>query len=371
MNFDFSSDQQILREHVRKFLGGACPPRSVRRVLEGEQAYAIEVWQQMGALGYLGAAIPERYGGIGLGHLELCVIAEEIGRSLAPIPFSSLAFATELIALGSDAHKSQWLPRLASGAVIACVGFFEPKKYCRPGQFACTYSAGRLNGIKSPVLDGGIADIAIILCRHGSHNGTSLAIVDLHSPEVRRETVVTIDPTRNHARLHFDSAPVELIESTGDAWRLFEVARNSAAILMAFEQLGGAERSLELARDYALQRHAFGRLIGSFQAIKHKLVDMYVKNTLARGHAYYGAWALSTNAAELPLAAAAARAAATDAFCYSAQESIQVHGGIGFTWEHDCHLFLKRARLLACALGDVHECKERIVTALQREQAAA
>jgi len=371
MNFDFSADQKALRDYVRKFFAAACPPSEVRRVLEGNAPYATDVWKQMASLGYLGSAISERYGGSGLGYLESCVIAEEAGRVLAPIPlFSSIAFAAELISLaGSDSQRQHWLPRLATGATIACVAFSEAGRHCRAGSIGVSLRNGKVHGVKAPVLDGGIADVAIVVSSDGSASGVSLALVDLSDSRVRHEHLVTVDPSRNHARLTFDDAPAELLGTAGEGWRLFEAARDRAAVLMAFEQIGGADRSLEIARDYALERHAFGRPIGSFQAIKHKLVDMYVKNTLARGHAYFGAWALSTQAQELPLAAAAARASASDAFNFSARESIQVHGGIGFTWEHDCHLYLKRARLLACALGDVHEWKEKIVATLQQQVA--
>jgi alkylation response protein AidB-like acyl-CoA dehydrogenase len=206
------------------------------------------------------------------------------------------------------------------------------------------------------VADGDVADLAIVAARTESGRGAnaiSLFIVDLNGPGVTREPLETIDPTRSYATLRFEGAPAEPLGGRGDGWHIASQVMDRAAIVMAFEQLGGAERALEMARDYALERMAFGRPIGSFQAIKHMLADMYVAATLARSNCYYGAWALASGAAELPVAAATARVSATQAFQQCAKNNIQVHGGMGFTWAFDCHLFYRRSNALALALGSL------------------
>jgi alkylation response protein AidB-like acyl-CoA dehydrogenase len=182
--------------------------------------------------------------------------------------------------------------------------------------------------------------------------------------------VKTLDPSRSHAEIKFSGAAAEALGTQGEGWALSRRILDRAAILMAFEQLGGADVCLEMAKDYALNRYAFGRKIGSFQAIKHKLADMYVGNELARSNAYYGAWALSTNAAELPEAAAGARISATDAYHFASKENIQTHGGMGFTWELDCHLYYRRAKLLGLALGATRGWKDRLVTYLETRNVA-
>jgi alkylation response protein AidB-like acyl-CoA dehydrogenase len=199
--------------------------------------------------------------------------------------------------------------------------------------------------------------------------GIGLVLADLSQSGVTREGVETIDQSRKHARIAFTNAPGELLGSLGDGDRLLATVEQRAAILMAFEQVGGAQRCLEMARDYALERYAFGRPIGSFQAIKHKLADVYVATELARSNAYYGAWALSKNAPQLALAAATARVSANEAFFLASKENIQVHGGMGFTWAFDCHLFYRRSKLLAVANGSTRLWKDRLVTELQSANA--
>jgi alkylation response protein AidB-like acyl-CoA dehydrogenase len=222
------------------------------------------------------------------------------------------------------------------------------------------------------VNDGRDADFAVVLARTSDEpgeRGLSLALVDLEANGVSRRVQDSIDPSRKHAEIEFDNAPAEPLGKTGEGWSLAAAALDRAAVLTAFEQVGGADRCLAIAKDYALTRFAFGRQIGSYQAIKHKLADMYVNNELARSNAYFGAWALSTGARELPLAAAAARVSATQAFDYAAKEMIQIHGGIGFTWEADCHFFYKRSRELALSLGAQRTWKNRLVSELEASNA--
>jgi alkylation response protein AidB-like acyl-CoA dehydrogenase len=210
-----------------------------------------------------------------------------------------------------------------------------------------------------------VADVAIVAARADAAEGLSLHLVDLAGPGVSRATMPTVDPTRSHARLTFEGTPAEPLGAGDRGAALLERLLDRAAVLVAFEQVGGAQAALDMAREYAMGRFAFGRPIASFQAIKHKLVDMYVGVELARSNAYYAAWALSTDAADLPVAAAAARVSATDAYFHAAKENIQTHGGMGFTWEFDCHLHYRRAKLTGLGLGSARRWKDLLVTRLE------
>jgi len=377
MNFDFSDDQKALKSEARRFLEANASTDKVRKVLdanssqEGEaKPYDEALWKAVGQQGWLGAAIPEEFGGLGLGHLELCVIAEELGRAVAPIPFASTVyFVAEAVMLaGSDEQKSYLLPKIAAGELIGCIATSEGPGATTAATLKATVSDGKLSGVKLPVTDGDIANVALVLAKENGKPG--LFLVDLDGAGVTREVLKTLDPTRDAARLVFKDAPVRRVGGAGEGMELVEQVFDRAAVLLAFEQLGGADRCLEMAKAYALERYAFGRVIASYQAIKHKLADMYVKNELGRSNAYYGAWALNTNAPELPVAASAARIAASEAFWFASKENIQTHGGIGFTWEMDCHLFYRRSRQLSLVAGAPRVWKERLVSQLERRNAA-
>jgi len=375
MNFDFSDDQKQLRDQARKFLSEKCSPKAVRVVLEGKAPYDKELWKGLAEMGFLGVAIPEEFGGAGAGHLELCVIAEEIGRALAPVPFSSTVYlAVEaLLIAGSVAQKQKWLPAIASGEAIGTLALFEGKGNPSPQAVKLTASAGVLNGVKKPVADGAIADFAIVAGRTGSsgrESDVSLFLVDMKSGGVEARSLTNIDPSRGQAELIFKNCKAEPLGTAGEGWSIISQVLDRAAVLMAFEQVGGADRALEMGRDYALDRIAFGRPIGSFQAIKHMLADMYVSATLARSNCYYGAWALSTNASELPEAAAAARISATQAFQHCAKNNIQVHGGMGFTWEFDCHMYYRHANASALSLGSLSYWEDVLIDRMRKKNAA-
>ncbi|MEH3048164.1 acyl-CoA dehydrogenase family protein [Sphingomonas adhaesiva] len=362
MQFDFNEQQAEFRAEARRFLAAECPPARVRGAIEAKQ-FDRALWQGVAEMGFLGIAIPEQHGGLGLGYLELCAVAEEFGRAIAPLPIlSSVYLASEaIVSFGSPGQQAAWLPRLAAGAAIGCLAAAEGERL-NEGALRVTFANGRLDGVKTPVLDGDIADVAIVLAKDG--DATSLVLVDLTQPEVTRTRLDTVDPSRGYAELSFAGAAGERLGERGEGWAMYQTLLDRAAVLVAFEQIGGADRALEMARDYALERMAFGRQIGSFQAIKHMLADMYVAATLARSNAYYGAWALSTGAAELPQAAATARVSATNAFRHCAKNNIQVHGGMGFTWQMDCHLFYRRAQQLALALGSQPDWEEKLVSRL-------
>jgi alkylation response protein AidB-like acyl-CoA dehydrogenase len=371
MDFDFSDDQKFLKSEARKFLEARAPISAVRAVLDDPgKSYDADLWKAVAAQGWLGAAIPEAYGGLGLGGVELCAIAEELGRALAPIPFASTVYfvAEALMIAGSEAQKAAWLPRIAAGEVIGCFATVERAGVLTEAQVQARVEGGKLTGAKVPVTDGSIADLAIVLARDGA--GASLFLVELSGDGVTRETLQTLDPTRDAARLTFAGAAADRLGEAGEGMDLAQAVLDRAAVVLAFEQVGGADRALEMAKAYALERFAFGRPIGSYQAIKHKLADIYIKTELARSNAYFGAWALATGAAELPVAAAAARVSATEAFWFAAKESVQTHGGMGFTWDVDCHLFYRRAQQLGLVAGGSKAWKERLVSQLERRNAA-
>lgn len=372
MNFDFSEDQKFLKNEARRFLEANCPTTRVRKVIDDPSAtWDPDLWKAVAGQGWLGAAIPEEHGGLGLGRLELCVIAEELGRAVAPIPFASTVYvlAEALMLAGSEAQKAAVLPGIAAGDVIGALATSEGPGALAASAIRATVEGGRLSGTKIPVTDGGIATHALVLAKEGGQPG--LFLVDLSAAGVKRQTVSTLDPSRDAAKLVFDKVPAERLGGAGEGLSLVEQVLDRAAVLLAFEQTGGADRALEMAKEYALERFAFGRTIASYQAIKHKLADMYVKNELARSNAYYGAWALNTNAPELPVAASAARIAASEAYWFGSKENIQTHGGIGFTWAVDCHLHYRRSRQLSLVAGAPRVWKDRLVSHLERRNAAA
>ncbi|WP_315812486.1 acyl-CoA dehydrogenase family protein [Bradyrhizobium sp. SZCCHNR2028] len=375
MNFDFSDDQKQLRDQARKFLAEKCPPKAVRVVLDGKEPYDRALWKGFAEMGFLGVAIPEEYGGAGAGHLELCVIAEEVGRALAPVPFSSTVYlaAEALMLAGSDAQKQTWLPKIASGEAIGTLALFEGTGNPSPKAIKCEAANGVLNGTKKPVADGAIADLIIVAARTGStgrDSDISLFLVDTRAGGVEAKALTNLDPTRGQAELTFKNCKAEPLGAAGEGWSIITQVLDRAAVLTAFEQVGGSDRALEMGRDYALDRIAFGRPIGSFQAVKHMLADMYVSATLARSNSYYGAWALSTNAPELPEAAASARISATQAYQHCAKNNIQVHGGMGFTWEFDCHMYYRRANALALGLGSLSYWEDQLIDRMRKRNAA-
>lgn len=370
MNFEFNEEQHLVRDQASSFLNNNCSLAVVRRVLEGNELYAEDLWRQVVELGWTATVIPEEYGGLGLSYLELVLIAEQLGRACAPLPFaSSVYLATEaILSAGSQAQKKAWLPKLASGEVIGTLAYAEGRGQTTATSLKTSVVDGLLSGEKNAVANGDIADLVLVVARSDTGDSASMYIVNkkdelAENNGLSSDTINTLDPSLNHTHLRFEKSKAELLGEEGQGWALLEAVFDRAAILFAWEQLGGAERCLEMARDYALQRYAFGRPIGSFQAIKHKLAEMYVKNTLARSNAYYGAWALSSDADELPLAAATARVGSTQAFYYASKENIQTHGGMGYTWEYDCQFFYRRAKVLSVAIGSERQWQNKLIDA--------
>ncbi len=371
MNFDFPDELKELRAEAKRFLTAKCQPVVARKILDHGGSFDRALWKEMAAMGWLGASIPEAHGGAGLGHLAVCALAEEIGYAIAPVPYASTVYlgAEALMLYGSEAHKAAYLPKIASGATIATLALAEQPGPVVLDRLKARFADGRLTGAKLGVVDGDSADIAIVVALD-ARRGASLCVVDLKAAGVKRETVQTVDPTRSHANISFENAKAELLDGArgpADVRRLID----RGAVMMAFEQVGGAQAALDRAVAYAKERYAFGRPIGSFQAIKHKLADVYVAVELARSNAYYGAWALNSSAAELPVAAACARVSASDAGWLATKENIQTHGGMGFTWEGDAHLYYRRAKHLGLALGGSSEWKRRLMGELKSRNTSA
>ena len=371
MNFEFSEEQQMLREQARGFLSEHCTTAVVRTVLDGELDWDQSLWQKVAEMGWTATTIPEAYGGLGLTYYELAVIAEELGRAVAPLPFrSSVYLASEAInRFGTEAQKSNWLPKLASGECVAAFAMAERPGRLSLAQLETQRTDERISGYKTTVPDAAVADMAVVLARTGSD--VELCLLPLKQEGVTVQPVLTLDSSRGHSNLILKEAQAERLGDRALEPKEWDRLLDGAAVLFAWEQLGIAESALMQARDYALQRYAFGRAIGSYQAIKHKLAAMYVKNTLARSNAYYGIWALAEGSDELPLAAATARVAAIQASTFAAEENIQTHGGMGFTWDFDCHFYYRRAKLLSLVVGSESVWQDRLVEALSRRSAVA
>jgi len=361
MNLEFSDEQKFVQKSARDYLTENSKLDVCRKVLESGQPYAPELWKGVAELGWLGTAIPEEYGGAGLGYLELVLIAQELGRALAPIPFSSSVYlcAEAILQAGSAEQKKKYLPKLASGELIGTFALAEGAGDFNPSDVTTTFDGARLSGVKFPVPDGGSAGIAVVVAKEGA--GISLVLVSLDGAGVTRTNLAAFDPSRPQAKLELKGAAGERLGAAGGGAKIATAVLDRAAVLLGYEQIGGAERALEMTRNYTMSRFAFGRAIGSFQALKHRMADVFCKIQIALSNGYYAAWALSNGNDELPVAAATTRVAACDAFTLASEELIQMHGGVGYTWEYDCHLFYRRARALAAAIGSPSEWRDTLV----------
>jgi alkylation response protein AidB-like acyl-CoA dehydrogenase len=367
MNFDFSEDVRAMREEVGGFLRDRLPAGAVRNRSATDESFDRNLWLSIAEMGWLGITISEEYGGAGLGYEPLCMLAEEVGAVLPPVPFSSSVYlATEaLILYGSEQQKRRWLPGLANGSTIGAFALAE-----RPGDpSACQVSAravgDRMTGRKLPVFDAAVADFLIVAARSESDE-VGLYVVETSA--ILSRPLKTLDLDGRAAIVDVENGFAQPLAGANH-WGAISHLLDRAAVLFAFEQLGGAQAALDMAVAYAKDRYAFGRPIASLQAIKHQLADVYVATELARSNAYFGAWALDHDAAELSIAAATARVAATEAFERAATQNIQTHGGTGFTWESDCHLYYRRAKRLAGQIGGARFWRNRLIDALAPRQA--
>jgi alkylation response protein AidB-like acyl-CoA dehydrogenase len=357
MNLAFSDEQEELRRSVRRFLADKSPESEVRRLMATETGYDPQVWAQMAQqLGLQGLVIPEEYVGSGFSFVELVVVLEEMGRALLCAPFFSTVVLAggALLASGDEAAKKEFLPGIASGEVLATLALTEDS--ARWDETAVTTAASatedgyRLDGHKTFVIDGHLADVILVVAR--TAGGVSLLAVSSDAPGLTRTSMPTMDQTRKQARLVFSSVPARLVGVEGQGWAIVAQALDRAAVALAAEQVGGAQRVLEMSVEYAKVRVQFGRPIGSFQAIKHKCADMLLAVESAKSAAYYAAWTAAEGNDELPVMASLAKAYCSEAYFQAAAETIQIHGGIGFTWDHPAHLYFKRAKSSEIILGD-------------------
>jgi alkylation response protein AidB-like acyl-CoA dehydrogenase len=352
MNFLFTDEQLELRATVRGFLAGKSAEPAVRRLMATEAGYDPAVWRQLSdQLGLPGLAVPEEYEGAGFGYLELGIVFEEMGRALLCAPYlATVALAAEaLLRCADEAARKDLLPGLATGRTIGTLALLEQAGRwdeagvrMRARRSGAKGSGWVLDGSKRHVLDGHIADLIMVGARTPS--GVALFAVDGTAPGLTRTAVPTLDQTRKQAHLEFAGTPARLIGNEADGWRVIRRVLDTAAILQAAEQAGGAARAVEMAADYAGIRVQFGRPIGSFQAVKHMCADMLTEAEAARSAAYYGLWELAADSEDVPLTASLAKVYCSAAYSKIAGDAIQVHGGIGFTWEHPAHLYLKRAK---------------------------
>ncbi len=360
MNFAFSEEQEQLREFVRSFLEEKSPETAVRELMDTEEGFDPDVWAQMAEQMSLPAlAIPEAHGGDGYGFVEQVVVLEEMGRALLCAPyFSSVVLAANaLMHSGDDAAMGAHLPGIASGETRATLAFTEQSGRWDEGGITMSAqpvngSAGtwRLDGTKMYVLDGHTANLIIVAAR--SDAGVSLFCVDPQAEGLTRTALSTMDQTRKQARLDFDGVQGTLVGADGGGWATLERVLDLAAVALAAEQVGGAQKCLEMSVEYAKVRVQFGRPIGSFQAIKHKCADMLLEVESAKSAAYYAGWCAAELNDELPQVASLAKSYCSEAYFHAAAENIQIHGGIGFTWEHPAHLYFKRAKSSELLFGD-------------------
>ena len=363
MNFAFTEEQDQLRDFVRDFLADKSPESAVREQMDTERGYDPDVWDQMAdQMGLQGLAIPEAYGGQGFSFVEQVIVLEEMGRALLCAPyFSSVVLAANaLLACDDEEARKAHLPDIASGQRRGALAFTEESGRWDESGIAMAASgsgsgangagAWRLDGTKMYVLDGHTADLLVVAACTGS--GVSLFTVEADAAGLTRTPLSTMDQTRKQAKLTFDGVEASLLGAEGGGWPVLERVLDLAAVALAAEQVGGAQMCLDMAVEYAKVRVQFGRPIGSFQAIKHKCADMLLQVESAKSAAYYAGWCAAEMNDELPQVASMAKSYCSEAYFHAAAENIQIHGGIGFTWEHPAHLYFKRAKSSELLFGD-------------------
>jgi len=365
MNFAFTEEQDELRSTIRAFMEAKSSEEAVREQMETDTGFDADVWTQMAEqMGLQGLHIPEEYGGSGFGYVELGIVLEEMGRALLCAPFFSsvVLAANTLLQSGDEAAKAAHLPGIAAGQTIATLAYTEPSgKWDEAGITMAASGSGdsyTLSGTKSFVIDGAVADLIIVAAR--TNAGVSLFSVAGDASGLTRTALSTMDQTRRQARLDFDNTPATLIGTDGAGWDVLSTVLDLAAVSLAAEQVGGAQFVLEMAVQYAKDRVQFGRPIGSFQAIKHKCADMLLEVESAKSAAYYGLWCAAEMNDELPSVASLAKAYCSEAYFHATAENIQIHGGIGFTWEHPAHLYFKRAKSSELLFGDPTYHREQL-----------
>ncbi len=377
MNFGFTEDQEALREATRKFLDNECPTTFVRKMMADDTAHSTELWKKIAQLGWLGIMVPEDFGGAGGSFLDLVVILEETGKSLLPGPFFATALlgTTAILAGGSDAQKAALLPKITEGTHIVTLALAEKSgRYDAAGVTLAAKAKGNdftLSGEKMFVPDAHVADQIIVAARTGQgstgEDGITLFLVDAKAPGVTITQLKTVDMTRRQCHVAFQDVAVaraQVLGEVGKGWLVLRRVLDQAMAGLAAEMVGTGQKALDLAVSYAKERVQFGKPIGSFQAVKHKCVDMMVQVENARSLTYYAAWTVDDNTAEARQAVPMAKAYCSDMCKTVASEAIQVHGGIGFTWEHDMHLFYRRGLASEAAFGSAPTHREVVAQTL-------
>jgi alkylation response protein AidB-like acyl-CoA dehydrogenase len=377
MDFGFSEEQELLRGQARDFLDKQSAPAAVRTLMASESGHDKALWSRMADLGWTAIPFPEQHGGLGLGMVDLTVVLEEMGRHVTPSPLlSSVALAgMTLLQGGSEEQQAGWLPGLCDGSVVGTVAMVERSGRwdARGVQMPAQRSGDAyvLRGEKLYVTDAHIADWMIVATRTAgeeSGDGVTLLLVDKSTPGVTVRPVKSMDQTRRMATVSFDGVEVSadrVVGGEGRGWSVLRRGLDRSLVALSAELCGVAQRAMEMSVEYAKTRQQFGRPIGSYQAVSHKCADMLVQVESAKSLTYYAAWAVDEDVPEAPLAAAMAKAYASDAARSVTANAIQVHGGIGFTWEHDMHLYFKRAKWGETMLGDAVFHRERVAQALE------
>jgi len=373
MDFGFSPEQEMLRATARKFLENECTSGFVRARMEEPAGVTNEFWAKLAEQGWLGLVYPEEHGGSGLGFVDLTVLMEEMGRVVMPGPFFSTVLLGGLAIreAGSPAQKKEWLARIAAGNARTTLAWTEPSARWDAAGVTCGARDDKggfvLNGTKLFVLDAHLADAFVVVVRTGEgktpEEGVSLLLVPKETRGVEVKLLPTMDQTRKLCEVSFKDASVPadaLMGVKGQGWPALARVVERATVALCAEMCGGAQRVLDMTTDYAKIRVAFGKPIGTYQGVKHKAADMLVDVENAKSLTYYAAWAVDENAPEAALAASMAKAYVTDAYRKVAGAGIQLHGGIGFTWEHDLHLYFKRAKSSEFTFGDATYHRERV-----------
>jgi alkylation response protein AidB-like acyl-CoA dehydrogenase len=370
VDFGFSEEQEMLRQSARNLLEKECPSTVVRALMEGEPGYDRTLWKKMAELGWTGLVIPEEYGGAALSYVDLVLVLEEMGRVLLPSPFIwTVMVAEALKRAGSAAQKQKLLPQIAAGDLIATLAWLEPSASWDVSSITlAARSSGSdwiIDGSKLFVNDGHIAGCFLVVARTSGagEEGVTLFVIDGQRAGISVTPLTTMDQTRKLAEVKFTdvkATAADVVGEVGKGWRTLAEVLDRGKVMLAAEMMGGAQRVLDMTVDYAKIRVQFGRPIGSFQAVQHKCANMMIDVEGAKSAVYYASWAVSNDVPESPVAAAVAKAAASDAFRRVSAEGIQLHGGIGFTWDADLHLYFKRAKSSEFTFGDATYNREQV-----------
>ena len=374
MDFGFNADQEMLRATARKFLENECTSEVVRARMAEDAGFTPELWTKLAEQGWLGLVYPEQYGGAGLGFVDLTVLMEEMGRAVMPGPFfSTLLGGLVILETGSDAQKKEWLTKISEGDARVTLAWTEPNaRWDAAGVTTAAKASGggfTLSGTKLFVPDAHVAQALVVVARTReggkAEEGISLFLVPAGTKGLSVKLLPTMDQTRKLCEVKLDDVAVPssaLLGPKDGGWAPLARVIDRATVALCAEMCGGAQKVLDMTTEYAKIRIAFGKPIGSYQGVKHKAADMLVDVENAKSLTYYAAWAVDENAPEAALAASMAKAYVTDAYRKVAGAGIQLHGGIGFTWEHDLHLYFKRAKSSEFTFGDATYHRERVAT---------